>query len=392
MQQPVLTHAKRTAIGNFNGQLAPYSAVEIATSTLKEFIKAQNINFISQLDALIVGNVLSAGLGQNIARQISLNAGIPDSVPAYSINHVCGSGMQAIISAMNMIQAGNADIVIAGGVESMTNAPFVLPKHRWGQKMGHHELVDTLIQDGLWDNLHDIHMGITAENVAKKWGISREAQDGFAANSQQKASKAQQAGFFKEEIVPITVKNRKKETLVSEDEFIRHDTTPETLAGLRPVFDKQGTVTAGNASGINDGAAFVVIMSEKKAAELGCAPLAKLSGSAMVGYDPKLMGAAPCVAIPKVCEKAGVNISDIDVFELNEAFAAQSLAILKELKLDAEKVNKCGGAIALGHPIGASGARIVVTLIHQMLRENAQHGCASLCIGGGQATALILNR
>lgn len=386
----VIVAAKRSAIGKFGGALSALSAVECGAQLLASLLN--DLNLKEQVDQLIVGNVLSAGLGQNVARQVAMKSGLSQSVPAFTVNQVCGSGLQSVMLAAQAIRCGDADCVIAGGVESMSNAPFVMNNHRWGQKMGSDTIVDTMVHDGLWDAFNDYHMGITAENVAKHYNISRDEQDAFALASQEKASKAQKEGRFKDEIQAIRIKNRKAEILFSEDEFIRHDASLEALNALRPVFDKEGSVTAGNASGINDGAAFVCVMSASKASELGLEPLAVVSHASMAANDPAMMGVAPILAIQKLLDAAQLSSSDIDLFEINEAFASQSIAIQKELGLDSATINVNGGAIALGHPIGASGTRILVTLIHEMNNAQASRAIASLCIGGGQANALLLER
>ena len=386
-----ITNAKRSAITNFGGSLRQLSPVEIGTRCLKEIV-TNNPELKTKTDMVIVGNVLSAGHGQNIARQISINSGIDLTVPAFSINHVCGSSMQAIITGMNYILAGNADIIIAGGTESMSTAAFALPNYRWENKMGHNLLIDTMIHDGLWCSFNDYHMGVTAENIAKEWKISRDEQDKFAFNSQQKASQAQLNGHFNNEIIPIHVKTKKETNIIKDDEFIRHDIDIEKLKKLKPAFDKDGTVTAGNASGLNDGASFIVLMSEKKAKELNQETTIKIEQSTSVGNDPKIMGVAPTEAINKLLSKTNHTINDIDLFEINEAFSAQSIAIKNTLNIPEEKLNVNGGAIALGHPIGASGARITTTLIHEMKRQKVKTGIASLCIGGGQAISLMLKQ
>ncbi len=385
----VITQYKRTPIGNFGGSLAKMSPVNIGTHCLSNLV-SEHPFLKDQTDLVIIGNVLSAGHGQNIARQTSIFSGINESTPAFTLNHVCGSGMQAIITASHYIQTGNADIVIAGGTESMSQSAFCMPSHRWGNKMGHDQLVDTMIKDGLWDAFDNTHMGITAENVAKKYNISREEQDEYAFNSHQKAIFAQEKGFFENEICPVKIKNKKKESVFSKDEFIRHDICKDKLASLRPVFDTNGSVTAGNSSGLNDGAAFVVLMSERKAKELNMPTNFSLKNSTTVGYSPSLMGVAPIKAINKLLKNVNKNVSDIDVFEINEAFASQSIAIKKELDLPSNKLNINGGAIALGHPIGASGTRITVSLLNKMFQTNANVGIAALCIGGGQSTSLLI--
>jgi acetyl-CoA C-acetyltransferase len=384
-----ITHAHRTAITNFGSSFSTLLPSELGGESLKSLI--ENYSFlVDQTDFFICGNVLSAGHGQNIARQVAINAGISESVPSFTINQVCGSGMQAIILGLNYIRSGNADIVIAGGVESMSQAAHCVPNYRWGNKMGHTNFVDTMISDGLWDVFNDIHMGVTAENVARKYNVSRQMQDEFAYNSHKKAAAAQLEGFFDSEIVPITVIQKKLDVVIDKDEFIRSDIDLEKLSKLRPIFDKEGTVTAGNASGLNDGAAFVVLMSEQKAKEFEMDMQIECVADTTVGYDPKFMGAAPIVAIEKLIEKSKLNLVDIDLFEINEAFAAQAIAVQNELGISSDKLNVAGGAIALGHPIGASGARVVVSLAHHLNRTKKELGVASLCVGGGQATSLLI--
>ncbi|MAQ64225.1 MAG: acetyl-CoA C-acyltransferase [Actinobacteria bacterium] len=386
-----ITDSKRTAITNFGGTLRDLSPVEIGVQCLEKIL-IDTPELKSKTDMVVIGNVLSAGHGQNIARQVAIKAGINQEIPAFTINHVCGSSMQAIITGMNYIQAGNADIVIAGGTESMSSAAFAMPNYRWENKMGHSLLIDTMIHDGLWDAFNDIHMGVTAENIAKQWKITRDQQDEFAFKSQQKASKAQKSGLFKDEIIPITIKTKKETKLIEDDEFIRHDISIEKLKKLKPAFNKEGTVTAGNASGLNDGACFVVLMSEEKAKELNQKTKIRIHEANMIGNDPKIMGVAPTEAITKLLKKTNHTVNDIDCFEINEAFAAQSIAIQNTLNIPEEKLNINGGAIALGHPIGASGARITTTLVHEMIREKLGTGIASLCIGGGQAISLMLKQ
>ena len=386
-----ITDAKRSAITNFGGSLKHLSPVDIGSNCLTSILE-HSPELKTQTDLVIIGNVLSAGHGQNIARQIALKSGIDQDIPSFSVNHVCGSSMQAILIGMNYILSGNADIIIAGGTESMSSAAFAMPNYRWGNKMGHNLLIDTMIQDGLWDAFNDIHMGVTAENIANQWNISREEQDIFALISQQKASKAQKKGVFKDEIVPITIQTKKESNIIKDDEFIRHDIKIDKLKKLKPAFEKDGTVTAGNASGLNDGASFVVLMSEEKARTLKQPNNIRLIQSTTIGNDPKIMGVAPCKAIQKLLDISKHTINDIDLFEINEAFAAQCIAIQKTLNIPDEKLNVNGGAIALGHPIGASGARITTTLIHEMKRQKIQTGIASLCIGGGQAISLMLKQ
>ena len=389
MTEVVIVSAVRTALGSFNGSLASVPAVELGSIVIKEALNRAGVT-PDQVDEVIFGNVLQAGLGQNPARQASILAGIPDSVPAISINKVCGSGLRTVAFAAQSIISGDNDIVVAGGMENMSMAPFLLEKARWGYRMGDGKLVDSMIKDGLWDAFNDHHMGITAENVAEKYGISKEEQDIFSLNSQQKANAAIEKGLFKEEIVPVVIKGRKGDTIFDTDEFPKKDASTEGLAKLKPAFKKDGTVTAGNASGINDGAAALVMMSAKKAQELGLKPMAKVLANASAGVDPKIMGIGPIPASQKALKKANLTINDLDLIEANEAFAAQAIAVGKELAIDPSKLNITGGAVALGHPIGASGARILVTLLHGLKRENKKYGLATLCIGGGQGTATIV--
>lgn len=391
MREVVIASACRTPVGSFGGSLKDLTARELGAIVIKEAVKRAGIN-PEQVDEVLFGCVLQGGLGQNIARQCSLDAGLPVEVPTITINKVCGSGLRAVSLAAQIIKAGDADIVIAGGTESMSNAPYLLDKARWGYRMGEGKLVDMMIKDGLWDVYNNYHMGITAENVNDKWGNTREEQDAFSCASQQKASKALDEGKFKEEVVPITLKTKKGETTFDLDEFVKKDATVEALAKLKPAFKKDGSVTAGNASGINDGAAALVIMSKEKADELGIKPLGKIASYASGGVDPSVMGVGPIPATQAALKKANLTIDDIDLIEANEAFAAQSLAVGKDLKFVMDKVNVNGGAIAIGHPIGASGARILVTLLHEMKRRDAKRGLATLCIGGGMGTALIVER
>jgi acetyl-CoA C-acetyltransferase len=386
----VIVSAVRTALGNFNGSLKNVSAPELGATVIKGALEAAGVK-PEQVDEVIMGNVLQAGLGQNPARQAAIQAGIPESVSSMTINKVCGSGLKAVHLATQAILAGDADIVVAGGMENMSQAPYLLKNARDGFKMGDQKLVDTLTSDGLTCVFNDYHMGITAENLASKYSISREEQDEFSAWSQQKAVEAIEAGRFKDEIVKVVIPQRKGEPIVFDtDEYPKKGTTAEKLAGLRPAFKKDGSVTAGNASGINDGAAVVVVMSKKKADELGLKPLVTIKANASAGVDPSIMGIGPVPAVRKALEKASVSMEDLNLIEANEAFAAQSLAVDRELHFNKEILNVNGGAIALGHPIGASGARILVTLIHEMKRRNAKNGLATLCIGGGQGVATIV--
>jgi len=392
MREVVIVSAVRTPIGTFGGSFKDVSAVTLGSIVAKEAIKRANIT-PEMVDEVIFGNVLQAGQGQNVARQVSIHAGIPIEVPSYTVNKVCGSGLKTVALAAQAILAGDADIILAGGTENMSQAPYLLKGARWGQRMGDGTIEDYMVHDGLWDIFNDYHMGITAENVAEQWNITREEQDKFALTSQQRAEKAIKSGRFKDEIVPVSVPQRKGDPIIVDtDEHPRFGTTLEGLAKLKPAFKKDGTVTAGNASGINDGAAALVVMSKEKAEELGIKPLATIVSYASAGVDPKIMGTGPIPASRKALEKANMTVADLDLVEANEAFAAQSLAVVKDLGLDPEKTNVNGGAIALGHPIGASGARILVTLLHEMAKRDAKTGLATLCIGGGQGIALIVKR
>ena len=392
MKEVVIVSAVRTAIGSFNGGLASVSAAELGAVVIKEAINRAGVTG-DAVHEVIMGNVLQAGLGQNIARQCAVKAGLPVEVPSMTINKVCGSGLKAVNLAAQAIIAGDADVMVAGGAESMTNAPYIMdPKARWGLRMGHGKLYDVMIQDGLWCAFNDYHMGITAENVAAKYGITREEQDQLAYESQMKAVKAVTGGAFKREIVPVAIKGKKGDILFDTDEYPKADAAVEKLAALKPAFKKDGSVTAGNASGINDGAAALVVMSADKAKELGLKPMARIRAYASGGVDPSIMGMGPVPATRKALEKAGITLADIDLIEANEAFAAQFLAVGKELGFAREKINVNGGAIALGHPIGASGARILVTLLHALEQRQARLGLATLCIGGGQGVATIVER
>ena len=392
MREVVIASAARTALGSFGGLLKDVPAAELGAIVIKEAVKRAGIN-PEQVEEVVMGNVIQAGLGQNVARQATLKAGLPNEVPAMTINKVCGSGLRTVALAAQMIKAGDADIVVAGGMENMSAAPYVLDKARWGQRMGDGKLVDTMIKDALWDAFNNYHMGVTAENIAEQWGLTREMQDEFAASSQAKAEAAIKAGKFKDEIVPVVIPQRKGDPIVFDtDEFPRFGTTAEKLAKLKPAFVKDGTVTAGNASGINDGAAAFVVMSAEKAAELGVKPLAKIVSYGSKGLDPAIMGYGPFHATKKALEAANLTVEDMDLIEANEAFAAQSLAVAKDLNFDMSKVNVNGGAIALGHPVGASGARILTTLLYEMEKRDAKRGLATLCIGGGMGTALIVER
>ncbi len=386
----VITHATRTAIGSFGGSLANVSAVQLGATVVKSLIEKSGIS-ADQVDEIILGQVLTAGAGQNPARQTALAAGIPDTSSAMTINKVCGSGLKAVHLAFQSIACGDADIVIAGGQENMSMSAHVLPKSRNGKMMGNWELEDSMIVDGLWCAMNDIHMGVTAENIAEQFSLTREDQDNFAASSQQKTEAAQNAGNFDNEITPVEIPQRKGDPIIfSKDEFPRAGTTGEKLGALRPAFKKDGTVTAGNASGINDGAAAVLVMTEAKAKELGLKPIARIVAFSSAGVDPKIMGTGPIPSTQKCLKKAGWDVNDLDLIESNEAFAAQALSVNKSLGWDTDKVNVSGGAISLGHPIGASGARVLVTLLHGMQRQSAKKGLATLCIGGGQGVAMAV--
>lgn len=392
MKKVVIASAVRTPVGSFGGVFKNVTAVDLGVVAAKEAIERANID-PKIVDEVIIGNVLQAGLGQNVARQVTINAGLPIEVPAMTINKVCGSGLRAVSLAAQIIKAGDAEVILCGGCESMSQAPYLTTKERWGAKMGDTVLVDEMLKDGLVDAFHNYHMGITAENVSEKFGITRQEQDHLATVSQNRASKARAEGVFKEEIVPVEIKDRKGNvTVIDKDEFIRDGVTEEALGKLRPAFKKDGTVTAGNASGINDGAAMLVVMSEEKAIELGIKPLATVVSYASAGVDPAIMGTGPIPSSRKALEKAGLKISDLDLIEANEAFAAQAAAVAKELELNMDIVNVNGGAIAIGHPIGASGARILTTLLYEMGKRDAKKGLATLCIGGGQGTALVVER
>ncbi len=388
----VIVAAARTAVGKFGGTLASTPAPELGAAVINELLKRARLEG-GQIGEVILGQVLQAGAGQNPARQAVIKAGMPTGVPAMTINKVCGSGLKAVMLAAQAIRDGDSEIVIAGGQENMSLSPHVLPNSRNGARMGDWKLVDSMIVDGLWDVYNQYHMGITAENVAKQYGITREAQDALALASQQKAAAAQDAGRFKDEIVPFSIAQKKGDPIVfANDEFLNRKTSAEGLAGLRPAFDKAGSVTAGNASGLNDGAAGVVVMSAKTADKLGLTPLARIASYASAGLDPKIMGMGPVPAAKKALERAGWKPADLDLLEINEAFAAQACAVHNEMGWDTSKVNVNGGAIAIGHPIGASGCRILVTLLHEMQRRGAKKGIASLCIGGGMGVALTVER
>ena len=392
MREVVIASAVRTALGTYGGAFKNVSAVDLGVIATKEAIKQAGIK-PEDIDEVVLGNVLGAGLGQNVARQVTLGAGLPNTVPAMTVNKVCGSGLRTVSLAAQMIMLGDADVVLAGGTENMSAAPYLLPTTRWGQRMGDGKIVDYMVHDGLWDVFNDYHMGITAENIAEQWNLTREAQDKFSLESQLRAERAIKEGRFKDEIVPVAVPQRKGDPkIIDTDEHPKLGSTIEKLGKLRPAFKKGGTVTAGNASGINDGAAILVVMSKEKAEELGVKPLVTIKSYASAALDPSIMGYGPVPSSRKALEKAKMTIEDIDLVEANEAFAAQSLAVVKDLGLDLEKTNVNGGAIALGHPIGASGARILVTLIHEMIKRDSKTGLATLCIGGGQGTAIIVER
>lgn len=392
MTEVVIVSARRSPIGSFGGVFKNVSAVDLATQVVKESIKDINLD-PQEINEVILGNVLSGGLGQNVARQIAIKSGIPKEVPAFTVNKVCGSGLKTVALAAQSILAGDNEVVIAGGTESMSQAPYVLNDQRWGKRMGDGQIVDTILKDGLIDAFDDIHMGVTAENVAEKFGLTREMEDELAVSSQNRAEAAIKAGRFKEEIVPIAVPQRKGDpVMVDTDEFPRFGSTMDSLGKLRPAFAKDGSVTAGNSSGINDGAAILILMSKEKAEALGLTPIASIVAYASGGVDPKIMGTGPIPATRRVLAKADMNLDEIELIEANEAFAAQALSVIKELELDTDIVNVNGGSIALGHPIGASGARITVTLLNEMVKRDSKTGLATLCIGGGQGIALIVKR
>jgi acetyl-CoA C-acetyltransferase len=390
MQEAVIVSAVRTPVGAFGGQFRDVPATELGRHAVKAAIERAGIT-PEQVDEVLLGCVLQAGLGQNPARQVALGAGIPKEAPATTINMLCGSGLKSVALASQIIRAGDAEIIVAGGMESMSQAPYLMPAGRFGARMGDVELIDSMIHDGLTDAFGDIHMGITAENIAERFGVSREDQDVFAADSQKKAERAVEAGVFRREIVPVEVEEKRGVRLVTDDEAPRPGTTADTLGKLRPAFLRDGgSVTAGNSSGINDGAAAVMVMSARRASELMLEPLGAVESHASVGVEPAIMGIGPVPAVRVALAKAGLSLTDIDLFELNEAFAAQSLAVIRELGIDPERINPNGGAIAMGHPIGASGGRILVTLLHEMKRRNAVRGVAALCVGGGQGQATVI--
>lgn len=392
MRKVVIVSAARTPIGSFGGSLSSLSAVDLGVIAAKEAIKRAKID-PSMIDEVIMGNVLGAGLGQNVSRQVGIGAGVPVETPALTVGKVCGSGLRAVSMAAQFIKLGDADVILCGGTESMSNAPYVLPKARWGHRMGDVNVIDTMVNDGLTDVFNKYHMGITAENIAEQWNISKEEQDKFAVASQNKAEAAQKAGKFVDEIVPVVIPQRKGDPIVVDsDEYPRHGSTIEKMSKVPAAFKKDGTVTAANASGINDGATCLIVMSKDKADELGLDYLAEIVSYGTAGVDPKIMGYGPVPAVKKALDKINWTVEDLDLVEANEAFAAQSISVVKDLGLDTEKVNVNGGAIALGHPIGSSGARILTTLLYEMKRRDAKKGLATLCIGGGMGTSILVER
>ncbi|MDI9395619.1 MAG: acetyl-CoA C-acetyltransferase [Euryarchaeota archaeon] len=392
MNKVVIVSATRTAIGKFGGSLKSFDPGHLGSLVLKDTLTRVGVE-TNEVKEVILGNVLSAGHGQNVARQAAIYAGIPNEVPAYCVNKVCGSGLKSVILGAQMIMLGDADVILAGGTECMSNTPYALENNRWGVRMGHDKVVDLMINDGLWDVFHDFHMGMTAENTAESYNVTREAQDEYAAKSQNKAEAAIKAGRFKDEITPVKIPQPKGEPVIFDtDEYPRFNTTIETLAKLKPAFKAGGTVTAGNSSGINDGAAAVLLMSEEKAEEKGIKPMATIAGYGLYGVPPEVMCLGPVGASRKAIEHAGISVDQLDLIELNEAFAAQSIVVREEIGLNPEKVNVNGGAIALGHPIGASGTRILVTLLHELSKRKGTYGLASLCIGGGQGIAMVVKR
>lgn len=392
MREVVIVSAVRTPIGSFGGSLKDVSAVNLGAVAAKEALVRANVK-PEMIDEVIFGNVLQAGIGQNLARQVSIAIGVPIEVPSMTINKVCGSGLKTVQLAAQAIMCGEADVVLAGGAENMSQAPYIVPKARWGLRMGDGAIVDTMVADGLTDIFNNYHMGITAENIAEQWNITRQEQDEFAVRSQNRAEAAIKSGRFKDEIVPVLIPQRKGDPIVVDtDEYPKFGASIENMAKLKPAFKKDGTVTAGTSSGINDGAAAILVMSKEKADELGIKPLATIVSFASAGVDPSIMGYGPVPSSKKALAKANMTIDDIDLIEANEAFAAQSLSVVKDLGLDPEKTNVNGGAIALGHPIGCSGTRILVTLIHELVKRDAHTGLATLCIGGGQGTTLIVKR
>ena len=394
MQEIVIVAAARTPVGKFQGTLSGFSATQLGALAVREAVKRARLD-AAQVDECIMGNVVSAGLGQNPARQAALHGGLPPEVSALTINKVCGSGLKAIALAAQAIETGNSQIVVAGGMESMTNAPYLLPQGRNGFRMGNSVVVDSMVNDGLWDAFNDYHMGVTGENVAEKYGISREEQDGYALNSHRKAAAARREGRFAEEIVPVEIPAKKKgqaPAMMDADESVREDASLESLRALKPAFKKDGTVTAGNAPGVNDAAAAVVVMTASRARELGLKPLVRIKAQATSGVDPKWVMMAPVSGVRKVLARAGWAMESVDLFELNEAFSVQAIAVTRELGIPLEKVNVNGGAVAIGHPIGASGARVLITLIYEMIRRDAKRGVAALCLGGGNSVAMAVER
>lgn len=392
MREVVIVSAARTPIGSFGGSFKNVSAVDLGVTAAKAAMERAGIS-PDQVEEVYIGNVLSAGLGQNVARQVSIGAGIPVEVPAMTINIVCGSGLRSVSLASQLIAAGDLDVALVGGTENMSMAPYLVPSARYGARMGNTSMVDYMVNDGLWDVFNDYHMGITAENIVERWNLTREEQDELAVTSQNRAEAAQEEGRFEDEIVAVSVAQRRGDPLVvDQDEYIRKGATVEGLGKLRPAFKRDGSVTAGNASGINDGAAMLVLMSKDKAQELGLEPLATIKGHATRGVEPDVMGTGPIPATRAALDKVGWSVEDLDLIEANEAFAAQALSVAKELEFDLDKVNVNGGAIALGHPIGASGARILVTLLYEMARRDVSKGLATLCIGGGMGTSLLVER
>lgn len=392
MREVVIAGAARTPIGAFGGTLKDVPARQLGAICIREALQRAGVD-PATVDEVVMGNVLQAGLGQNVARQMAMDAGVPKEVPAFTLNKVCGSGLRAVSLAAQMIKAGDAEIIVAGGAESMSQAGYVVQSARWGSRMGDAHMTDVMLKDGLTDAFYDIHMGITAENICEQWGLTREELDDFAAKSQQKAVAAVRSGRFKDEIVPVEIPQRKGDPIIFDtDEYPKDGVTADSINGLRPAFKEDGIVTAGNASGLNDSGAAVVVMSKEKADELGIEPLCTIKSYASAGVDPRIMGIGPVPSSTKALEKAGMEMKDIDLIEANEAFAAQSVAVGKEMGFDEDKLNVNGGAIALGHPIGASGCRILITLMYEMQKRDAHTGLATLCIGGGQGTAMIVER
>lgn len=392
MREVVIASAVRTPIGSYGGVFKNVSAVDLGITAAKEAIKRAGIT-VDSIDEVIIGNILSAGLGQNVARQVAVKSGIPVEVPAMSINILCGSGLRSVSLAAQIIESGGADIILCGGTESMSNAPYLSTSNRFGQRMGHYEMQDHMIKDALTDAFYDYHMGITAENVAEQWNVTKEDQDIFAVSSQNKAEAAQVSGRFKDEIVPVEIPQRKGDPkVIADDEYIRYGASMDNIGKLRPAFKKDGTVTAGNASGINDGASMLIVMSKEKAEELGIDYMVTIRGYGTKGVDPSIMGYGPVPATLQAIERADWKVEDIELVEANEAFAAQAIAVVRDLKINPEIVNVNGGAIALGHPVGASGARILVTLLHEMIKRDNKKGLATLCIGGGMGTSLLVER